>query len=94
MASGSSSLRSWAGMTELDVTVPPGPWKLKNPREPKVQVGVGIMKTTVNTEPTPEELIKVRWISAAHETRRNRQEGMWGVMVWMARGIMRDNEML
>ena len=62
------------------MTAPPGPWKLKNPREPKVQVGVGIMKTTVNTEPTPEELIKVRWISAAHETRRNRQRlcgGLW-----------------
>jgi len=45
------------------VTVPPGPWTLKNPREPKVQVG---------TEPTPEEYIKVRWISASHETRSNR----------------------
>ena len=64
---------------DFNVTVPPGPWKLKNPREPKVQVGVGIMKTTVNTEPTPEELFKVRWISAAHETRRNRQ-GLCGVL--------------
>jgi len=48
------------------------PWRLKNPHEPEVQVGVGIMKTTVNTEPTPEELFKVRWISAAHATRSDR----------------------
>jgi len=49
------------------VTAPLGPWRLKNPREPKVQVGVGIKQTT-----TPEEYIKVRWISASHETRSNR----------------------
>ena len=58
--------------TEKKVTVPLGPWTLKNPREPKVQVGVGIMKTTIYTEPTPEEYIKVRWISVSHETRSNR----------------------
>ena len=56
------------------MTIPPGPWKLKNPREPKVQVGVGIKQTTICTEPTPEEYIKVRWISASHETRSNRRE--------------------
>ena len=61
-------------MKRENVTAPLGPWTLKNPREPKVQVGVGIMKTTVNTEPTPEELFKVRWISASHETRSNRQK--------------------
>ncbi len=55
------------------MTVPLGPWTLKNPREPKVQVGVGNKQTTICTEPTPEELIKVRWISAKHETRSNRQ---------------------
>jgi len=55
------------------VTAPLGPWTLKNPREPKVQVGVGIMKTTIYTEPTPEEYIKVRWISVSHETRSNRR---------------------
>jgi len=54
------------------VTAPLGPWRLKNPREPKVQVGVGIKQTTICTEPTPEEYIKVRWISASHETRSNR----------------------
>jgi len=35
-------------------------------------VGVGIKQTTICTEPTPEGYFKVRWISAAHETRRNR----------------------
>jgi len=31
------------------VTAPLGPWRLKNPREPKVQVGVGIKQTTICT---------------------------------------------
>jgi len=42
-------------MIKAKVTVPQSPWKLKNPHEPDVQVGVGIKRTTIRTEPTPEE---------------------------------------
>jgi len=54
------------------VTATTNPWRLKNPREPDVQVGAGIKGTTVQTEPAPEELIKVRWISATHAIRSDR----------------------
>ena len=59
------------------MTVPHGPWRLTNPHEPEVQVGVGIKQTTICTEPTPEEYIKVRWISASHETRSDRLRRIW-----------------
>ena len=32
---------------ERNVTAPLSPWRLKNPREPEVQVGVGINQTTI-----------------------------------------------